>query len=40
MRETIHKEETGTDMFPVKYLAHVVRTILQYGVTTDTLICA
>ena len=40
MGETIHQKATGTYMFPVKALAHMVHTILQNGGTTDTLLCA
>ena len=40
MGKTINQESTGTYMCPVKFLAHVVHTILQYGGTKDTLLCA
>ena len=40
MGEKNLQEATGTDMWPVKALAHVVHTILQYGGTTNTLLCA
>ena len=35
-----HQEAPGTDMCPVKALAHVVHTILKDGGTTDKLLCA
>ena len=40
MVETIHQEDTVTDMCLVKDLSHVVHTILQYEGTIDTLLCA
>ena len=40
MGETIHQEEMGTDMRPVKALDRVVHTILQDGGTTGILLCA
>ena len=38
MGETIHQEAKGTEMCPVKALAHVIHTTLQDGGTIDTLI--